>query len=105
MGIARSLAANSVALANVLAFAMFLVLFASSALAQESPARPTKLVTDNAKILTSSEVEEIARSLAKISRYGLAQAIVYIDKKLPAGEDFEAYTLRAANTWGVGDDG
>ncbi len=81
---------------------MFLVLFASSALAQEVPARPTKLVTDNAKLLSNSEVEEIARGLAKVSRYGLAQAIVYIDRKIPAGEDFEAYTLRAANAWGVG---
>ena len=48
------------------------------------------------------EVAELERSLARISKYGLAQAIVYIDKKVPAGADFEAYTLRMANAWGVG---
>lgn len=88
---------------NVVASALLLVLLASSALAQgTTPARPQRLVTDNAKVLAGAEVAELERSLARLSKHGLAQAIVYIDKKIPQGEDFEAYTLRAANAWGVG---
>jgi uncharacterized protein len=87
---------------NPVASLLLLVLLASSALAEDVPAKPTRLVTDNAGVLTSHDVTELEQHLARISKHGLAQAIVYIDRTVPPSEDLEAYTLRLANTWGVG---
>ncbi|HEV7240280.1 MAG TPA: TPM domain-containing protein [Thermoanaerobaculia bacterium] len=83
-------------------FAFLLVLFASSAGAEDPPA-PTRLLTDNVGILKSSEVKELERMLSAIEKYELAKAIVYIDRAVPPSETLEAYTLRLASAWKVGD--
>jgi uncharacterized protein len=87
---------------NVLTSTIVAVLLALGAVAQEVPERPARLLTDKAGVLSSVEVETLEKSLVRISRYGLAQAVVYIDRKIPAGAEFEAYTLKTANAWGVG---
>ncbi len=87
---------------NPVASLFLLLLLASPALSQEVPARPTRLVTDKAGVLSPGEVTQLEQHASRIGKYGLAQAIVYIDHAVPPSESLEAYTLRLANAWGVG---
>ena len=83
-------------------FALLLVLLAPFALADDPPA-PTRRLTDNAGILTPAEIKTLEQLLADIEGHELATAIVYIDRAVPASETLEAYTLRLASAWKVGD--
>ena len=83
-------------------FALLLVLLAPFALADDPPA-PTRRLTDNAGILTPAEIKTLEQLLSDIESHELATAIVYIDRAVPASETLEAYTLRLASAWKVGD--
>ena len=81
---------------------LLLVLFAPLAAAEDPPA-PTRPLTDNVGILKPSEVNVLEKLLSDIEKHELATAIVYIDHAVPASETLEAYTLRLASAWKVGD--
>lgn len=82
--------------------ALLLVLFAPFAAAEDPPA-PTRRLTDKVGILKDSEVKTLEQLLSEIESHELATAIVYIDRAVPPSETLEAYTLRLANAWKVGD--
>ena len=83
-------------------FALLFLLVTSFA-AAEDPPTPTRLLTDNVGILKPSEVKTLEQLLSDIEKHELATAIVYIDRAVPPSETLEAYTLRLANAWKVGD--
>jgi uncharacterized protein len=65
-------------------------------------AKPDRLVTDTAGILSAEEVSSLEETLVGVETRELAQVLVYIVPSLPADEKLEELTLRSVNAWGVG---
>ena len=85
---------------RLLPFALLLALVSSAA--ADDPPRPKHYVTDQVGILQPTEIAGLEKTLVDMEKNGLAQMIIYIDRSVPKSETLEAYTLRLADAWGVG---
>lgn len=64
--------------------------------------QPTRVVTDDAGVLSVEEVQTLEAKLQELRTARLAEAIIYIAPSLPPGAVMEEVTLCAVNAWGVG---
>jgi uncharacterized protein len=86
--------------------ALALVLLPSSAIADgERPVPPLEgRITDTARVLLPSDRDRLANMLARYEYETTHQIAVLIVPRL-SGESIEAFSLRVANAWGLGQKG
>jgi uncharacterized protein len=65
--------------------------------------RPTHLVSDTARVLSTDETTQLEARLQRLRDSGFAEAIIYLAPSLPEGKVMEDLTLQAVNTWRIGD--
>jgi uncharacterized protein len=89
-------------LKNIL-FTGVLVLFSAILFAQTFPAKPNKLVNDYTQTLSPDQVSQLEQKLVAFDDSTSTQIAVVIIKSLE-GYDVADYTVRLAESWGVGGD-
>jgi uncharacterized protein len=83
-------------------FLAFLLLAAPATRTRpDEAARPTAYANDWAGVLTATQRAELDKRLRAFERETTHQVVVAIYEELPS-EPMEAFTLAAANRWGVG---
>ncbi len=89
-------------LKNIL-FTGILLLFSVILFAQTFPAKPNKLVNDYTQTLSPDQVSQLEQKLVAFDDSTSTQIAVVIIKSLE-GYDVADYTVRLAESWGVGGD-
>ena len=82
---------------------IFLVLFATLATAAEViPPRPEAYFNDYARVVSSATATELNRQLEQFERDTSSQILVAVYPKMQSDSSIEDYTVRVAQSWGVG---
>lgn len=66
------------------------------------PAKPSRYFNDYARVVPAASANRLNETLASFERSNSVQLVVAIFDRLPAGAVLEDFTVRTAQSWGVG---